>query len=211
MPLIELTLGKENSRTSTAEVFGFLCGEQEELSLYQASKAAGAKVSKLGPGGRFPAQHGRPEGIAGSWNKVTYQVQEGEIIKVWVRKKIGEASRGETAAIYLQARETGPFQKISIPLINEPQRSVLSEAEVTGRFDIIPYNQVTAEGKKSRLDFVTADVMRRFFNVRILAPETARKQVEVKTLVTLESGRMVEVAPVATPQNSRFMAMDFDD
>lgn len=202
MSLIELTVGKENNRVTTAEVYAFFCDTEEELSVYQATLKYPLKISRVGPTASFPAIIGSPKEVGGAWSRANYSVAEGGILKLWVRRKTYEGTYAKVVPLWIQAREQGPFNNIRIQLLGT-NRSATPEATVSGRFDVIDYAKTFAAGRKSRPDFAPAADIAEVFNIELVSPEIAPKDPPKKvTVVTLPSG---QVAAYQEPKNERFL------
>lgn len=131
----------------------------------------------------------------GKWITATYDVPSGLILKVFGQFKGGWNNLQSRACIYLQMRETGPHQKVRIPL-TQLERSRFQFAEYEGRFDILPLTDVEQLGVVVKPQFrrlCEQDAVNRVFIVEVLNEEMEPRKRKVVERIRNADGKTVTV------------------
>lgn len=147
-----MTTGIENGPQSTAQVLVFhvpIATQRGMTEMVVSALAKDANYSALVGKVGFPvytdARRGIMPDIGGKWTKQKYEIREGEVIKVFCKKKDGFQDLGVNVAAYFRIRSTGPLIKVRVKLLGK-QDSAMSYVEIIGRMDELPLQDVIALG-----------------------------------------------------------------
>ena len=140
MGLISTMTGSEAQSDAFVKIYAFHVGKDGKDQFISKAKTMTSAVK-----GGVPTYEGAVAGITkeigGSWIMQSYEVGEGEILKINTQKKEGWNTLLRSAQIFLHVRENGPLQEVTINLLNRP-RSRFPRAVFSGRFDILTPDEV---------------------------------------------------------------------
>lgn len=117
----------------------------------------------------------RPE-IGGKVFQTTWNLEEGEIFKVFGQMKVGGWNgRMRTAAMYIRLRAEGPMQRIHANVPQYIRDSVFQSWTVTGRFDVLTGDEVLASGVnvlESCISQLNVSIVEAVFRLEKMEPES---------------------------------------
>lgn len=197
--------GKENHMGGSLSVEVFLLPPREiELPLWSAARMHqfnGSGLTMLGIGSRVPSIANTSEDIGGCWRINQYEVADGHILKMVVKKRASGFGNSipKTAAIYVRARSTAAMQRITTPTLNVPHKSSRPSVEIVGRFDVVSMAEVMATGHSIPRHFAyqsTAALIAEYFTITEMEPAIEAK-VETKIVEVVTPSGERKVMPVA--------------
>lgn len=197
MTVIETLTGDCNLRTGSAKCFVFHApraggkgAEERHLGLAAKSGQTAEIIRTVSPYPVvIPSVQGYSNEVGGKMVRMTYQVAEGEILKVFVQRRPGAGKVPVNACQFVRVRESAALQEIEMKLltdasVNEPF------GKLRGRFDILTLAEALALGVQ------VADYCKPMFgegsvaNTMVfnsLAPATA----SVKTVVKADGSAVI--------------------
>lgn len=208
MTTIETLLGNVNLRDGQAKAYCFHCPPEaqgiEERHLGQAAKSSQTyeRVQQVTPFVQaIAAVQGYTVEHGGKTSRVTYQVAEGEIIKVFGQRRAGANKLPVSASMFLRVRDSAALREVRVKFLTDP-KIVEPFAFVRGRFDIITVEDAIAAGIKVNPNFIRqfgSGAVSHIMEVIVAAPETA-----TVTQVPLAAGG---VKSIVTPIRRRYIKM----
>lgn len=151
MPLIKFTTGNFNLRNESGKFYAYHCvkknGEFDgtERIISKAASASNGAVTKASTGFFFSAVDGKRSDIVGFGTEQSYNIEDGEIVKLFVHTRNSYGARHKQGWVFIRARSTAAHRRLSIRLTTFPGVN-MSHGIVEGRFDILTLDQVKAEG-----------------------------------------------------------------
>lgn len=88
----------------------------------------------------------KPE-ISGRRIEQTYQIAEGEILKLFINVRNGYGKLPKTASVFVRVRKKAAYRKLRFAMVDHPDNS-FTHAEIEGCFDIISTEDALASGVK---------------------------------------------------------------
>jgi hypothetical protein len=151
--LINVTTGQENQSSGSAQVSVWHTPRlPQQRHLKEAYLSGCAKnveyrdiATSFGAPAFMQAVTGIPEEIGGRWVTQSYQIAEGEILKIFATRKGGYGQHKYTGNLLIGIREQAPLMRVRIPLLSTP-KSTRGVADITGRFDILTLPEAQARG-----------------------------------------------------------------
>lgn len=198
--------GKENMLNQSFQAEVYLLPSQDlELPLWSASRTTAlGDITMLGIGNRSPSLFNVAEAIGGSWRSNQYEIGDGHIMKLVIRKKVGFGGVVKTMAMYFRTRSEAAMRRISVNTLRAPGQSTRNEIEVVGRFDIISLQDVLAAGRtvnrNTHYQSMPTNVQG-VFTVTELEPEVKPRVVVETKVVHTQTGE-AKVMPVQRPGRS---------
>lgn len=163
MPLLHLTAGKENHRDKSAQIQAFLHVEGKECPVFVAPRKTDGplhdKVTQIGTPQHRAARPGISTDIGGAWVTCNYEIADNTLIKLTVAKSLPNNRRN--CMLFILMRDNAPLNRITIPLrLN--RFSVIDEAVIEGRFDVLTLEQAKQRGASviPAFERMFSDVMR---------------------------------------------------
>ncbi len=197
MPMVQVTTGDENLKQAIAKVYVFHSPTDEsskELALSRAAKDEVGKVKQVGSHTFIGAVIGIKPQIGGQWVTTSYDIVEGEIIKIFASKKTTWKGLLTTACLFLRIRQEAPLHKIKVKLLNSFQTK-LKTADIVGRFDVLTLEEARSYGVTVMPHFESyfaPIVTSALFEVEVLEKSTAPKE-KIETTVLPAVGDAPEI------------------
>lgn len=183
MPLLQAFTGNEVVNDSFIKIHLFHsphpggAGGEREVFINSAAKTVPTD-SAIQAVGRPTVENAltniRPE-IGGRWFRQSYEIQEGEVLKLFVQKRAAWGKLTQTACFFMQMRKGAALRKLSVRLLCTPQ-SRHSVAELIGCFDLLPLDYARDLGVKilgNNLSCFSQEQVAKLVAVSELEPEQA--------------------------------------
>jgi len=201
---IKVTTGNETVAQATAKVHVFHSPNREEWGMKETYLSAVARtnpeiVRKIGSPTQMDAVVGYISEIGGKWSTQTFEMRDGEILKVFASKKERWNEVIKTACVFLQIRPDAAFRVMRVKLLNISGRTRMPFAEIAGRFDIISLNDAIGLGCTVMPQFYglfTPAMATGLFEFEVREPEIKAKVIVEQKIIHSETGeRRVFQAP----------------
>lgn len=153
MTTIETLTGDVNLRTGSAKCFVFHTphaggkgAEERPLGLAAKSGQTSEVVRAVSPYPTvIPSVSGYSAEVGGKMVRMTYQVADGELIKLFVQRRPGAGKVPVSACQFIRVRESGALREVEMRLltdacVNEPF------GKLRGRFDLLTLAEARAMG-----------------------------------------------------------------
>jgi len=210
MPLLKTTSGNVVLRNQSGQVRVFHCpqrgGKGTTESFLDAASKAGTTASvvrRVGSMSLSPSVPGLNPKIVGQFCQQLFDIEEGEIVKVFVDCRNNYGKRPTRASIYLRLRATAATRLIRFKVTDHPS-SAFQHGEIEGNFDILTLNEVEAAGVKVLAQFrsfCSDAVVQRAISEQIeISPEVTPAQRVTKVEVKDERGETKEMFVAARPR-----------
>ena len=148
-----------------------------------------------------PSVAGYSTEIGGKMIRMTYEISNGEILKVFGKRRAGAGKIDFTACQFLRVRETAALTEVTIRLFSDAQVAE-PYAKITGRFDLLSLAEAKALGVNVLPQFekmFSQGVVEDLISSRIIAPAKAKIE-----SITKDDGT---TAIVAVDKRRRFIKM----
>jgi hypothetical protein len=155
MTTIETLTGDVNLRTGSAKCFVFHTPrqggagvEERHLGLAAKSNQTANVVRTVSPYPTvIPSVQGYSAEIGGKMVRMTYSVEEGEILKLFIQRRPGAGKLPTNACQFVRVREGAALRCVEAkmltdPMVNEPM------SFIRGRFDLLTLEEARALGVK---------------------------------------------------------------
>lgn len=199
MPVILTTTGEVNLKDSSAKVSIFYSPKDGSTEKY-LSQAAKNKhtILQRGSASFLPAVQGVLAEIGGRSINAAYDIQSGEILKVFVKVRYGYGRMDKVGSFFIRPRTGAAYRALTIKTLDKA--SVLfTSAKIEGCFDLISLQQALAEGIKIDRNYhrmFQPENLASIISSTILQNETVRAEskeiVKVTNQVTGESVNVVK-------------------
>jgi hypothetical protein len=155
MTPIETLTGDINLRYGSAKAFVFYSprafnagAAEQHLGIAAKSPQTSSVVRKISPFGIVtPSVSGYAPEVGGKMIRMSYEVANGEVLKVFGQRRAGAGKLTMTACQFLRVRDTAALTEVTVRLLSDP--SVTEPfAKVVGRFDLISLEEAKALGVK---------------------------------------------------------------
>lgn len=205
MTPIETLTGEINLRYGSAKAFVFHSPRQfvntgvNEMHLGIAAKSpqTALVVRRISPFPTVtPSVSGYAPEIGGKMTRMTYEVANGEILKVFGQRRAGAGKLTISACQFLRVRDTAALTEVTVRLLSDPN---VTEpfAKVIGRFDLITLEEAKSLGIRALLQFEKMfhpTSVEYLFSSRIIAAEKAKvetiqKEDGTAAMVTVQKRR----------------------
>lgn len=154
MPTIQTLTGNVNMRKQSAKIHAFHSPRKggvgnKEVFLDKASKSGvtSGHIRKVGVPEFCAAIPGTKQEIGGRFVKQTFDIEEGEILKLFVDVRPGYGNPKRTGSVFIRVRRNAAHRKIRIKMIDHADVAY-THAEVEGCFDVLTLNELDAAGVK---------------------------------------------------------------
>jgi hypothetical protein len=200
MPTILTTTGEVNLRDASAKVCIFHTPKDGSVERYLSQAAKSAQhIQQRGSATFLPSIQGVLSEIGGRSINAAYAIQNGEVIKVFVKIKYGYGRMDKVGSFFLRAREDAAYRVLTIKTLD--MASVLfRSAKIEGCFDLLTLQQGLAEGVKINNTYhrlFNPDNLSSIIETTILQPErTPAVSKEVVTVTDSLTGKEVSVVKV---------------
>lgn len=156
------------------------------------------KFAIIGQRPRSPAFNDLPADVGGSWRNFGMEAEDGEIFCVQAFVKSAAAPQPQQGHVLVRTRKGGPLNRIYMPLLNIPGKSIYPQAVFEGHYDIIDLPTVIRAG--ALYNEMAAALYHNPFQrcprlqLTELQPETEKKKVMAIKKIIDEEGEVREVA-----------------
>lgn len=209
MALIKTLSGNINLRDQSGQVRIFHCPRagglgNKEVFLDKAAKEGPTieVVRKVGMPTLSASIPGKKGEIVGRYAEQTFDIEDGEVLKVFVDTRSSYGSRPKRACVYLRIRSSAAHRIVEFDITNHAS-AAFTKGYVEGTFDIITLGEVDALGvsvlRHYRAFAHPGAVQRVISRETILRPET-ESAVRTKKVVSVIEGEKKEVFVVARPR-----------
>lgn len=212
MGLIRATTGWENLARAQAKVYLFHSPNAQQPDMSERALAVALKdpdmaffARRVGRSDYIGAVIGYKPEIGGQWVTTSYDVNDGQILKIFAAKKTHWKGLETVASVFLHVREEAPYQKVKVKLLGKPQTK-LKYADITGRFDVLTLEEAREHGVRvpahyeKFFDKVVTDVL---FEVELLESGLSLKEKIVKQTVHTSDG------PAQVTRKEQLRVLDF--
>jgi hypothetical protein len=153
MPTIDTLTGEVNLTSASAKAYIFHTPhaggrgvEERHLGLAAKSPQTSPVIRQVSPFPQCtPSVHGYPKDIGGQMIRMTYDIAEGEILKIFAMRRPGAGKVGVSCAQFIRVREGAALHTIAAKLLTDAT-VVEPFARFTGRFDLLTLEQAQAFG-----------------------------------------------------------------
>lgn len=152
MPTIQTLTGNINFRDKSAMVCVFHSPRKggagnKEVWLDKASKSGvtSSVVRRVGEPSFTAAIPGTKQDIGGRFVRQTFDLAEGEIIKVFVNVRPGYGRMPRTGNVFLRVRQNAAYRRLRFAMIDHADAAHTS-AEIEGTFDVLSLDSLEAAG-----------------------------------------------------------------
>jgi hypothetical protein len=188
---IQTMTGNETVADALAKVHLFHVQEKREDFLSAAAKMPHGRVRSQGSPVFESAVAGVRQEIGGRWVRAVYDVEEGEILKLYVSRKGGWGEQMRACVLFLRVRQHAALRRVSIPLLNVPNKSRFERADITGRFDVLTAREVMGAGcavSHSSVMMSARSAVDNTLSIAVLEEETTSSPKTVAATVAVEGG-----------------------
>lgn len=203
MPTIKTQTGNINRRSSSASVSVFHSPRKGEKKVEKfinvmaktANVHSAGLVTSIGSAQFAAAIPGVKPEIGGRFVTASYEIAEGEILKIHVNVRPGYGTMEKCAAFYIRMRDEAAYRVVTIPLLTGNDLSY-EEAKIEGNFDMLTVEQARAEGvlvKKKFEHLSEAVAVERVIgeNTVVVEERSAQTVKEVKEVTNQQTGEVV--------------------
>lgn len=161
MPRIQTLTGEINMRKQSAKAYVFHSPRaggvgNAEVFLDKASDNGPTRevINRIGRGDFCAAIPGCKPEIVGRFVKCSYDVPDGEVLKVFVSVRRGYGNRPLTGAVFLRMRAKAAHRVLRFKLLDHAD-AAYTHAEVEGTFDVLTVEEAKALGCKVKKQFAS--------------------------------------------------------
>ncbi len=204
MTPIETLIGEVNLRYGSAKAFVFYSpriggagAAEQHLGIASKSPQTAHLVRKLSPFPTItPSVSGYAPEVGGKMIRTSYEVANGEILKVFGQRRAGAGKLTFSACQFLRVRDTAALVELTVRLLSDPS-VVEPYAKIVGRFDLITLDEAKSLGIKVLPHFekmFSQGVVEDLISIRIIDPEKAKVETVSKddgttAMVTVQKRR----------------------
>jgi hypothetical protein len=146
--MLSVTTGNENQKDGQC-AFHLFYVQNDGRELF-AAKAAYLTENQpyfrmVGQPMTEPSVIGYRKEMCGRWSTMTFEAEEGVILKVFAKRKPRWNALINQACMYLKVRADGPKYNILMDTLQVLGKSQRTNVGITGRFDILPIHEVKQE------------------------------------------------------------------
>lgn len=204
MTPIETLTGEVNLRYGSAKAFVFYSprigaagAAEQHLGIAAKSPQTAHLVRKLSPFPTItPSVSGYAPEVGGKMIRTTYEIANGEVLKVFGQRRAGAGKLTFSACQFLRVRDTAALVELTVRLLSDP---IVAEpyAKILGRFDLMTLDEAKSIGVKVLPHFekmFTQGVVEDLIAAHVIAPEKAKVETVSKddgttAMVTVQKRR----------------------